>query len=322
MTDKKKAAKHKKQDKKNTPHDALIKKVMENPVAAAEFLDEYLPAKFKAMIDLNTVRVEKESFVEKSLVKQLSDIVLSVQTKEGKKAFVYCLIEAQVNPDHWMALRLWKYTLLLCERHMQDKGKIPLVCPLVIFHGTRKYDAPKNLWQLFTDPVMAKELLTNDYFLVDLQSMSNDDINYDKHLSMILYLLKHIHQRDTLKLIEDIFKHCHKAILIDKQQDYLYTKLMVWYSDSKVPVEQKRQLEQLIIDNLPQEDTENVMKTIAQAYIDEGMVLGKAEGKVEGKVEGKAEAKIAIARNLLRTGLSLDIIAESTGLPKEQIKKL
>ena len=28
---------------KNTPHDGLIKKVMENPIAAQEFLEEYLP---------------------------------------------------------------------------------------------------------------------------------------------------------------------------------------------------------------------------------------------------------------------------------------
>jgi len=40
-----------KKPKKNAPHDVLIKKVMENPVAAAEFLDEYLPVKFKAMDD-------------------------------------------------------------------------------------------------------------------------------------------------------------------------------------------------------------------------------------------------------------------------------
>lgn len=28
--------------KKHTPHDGLIKKVMENPIAAQEFLDEYV----------------------------------------------------------------------------------------------------------------------------------------------------------------------------------------------------------------------------------------------------------------------------------------
>lgn len=61
-----------------------------------------------------------------------------------------------------------------------------------------------NLWELFASPEEAKGLLANDYQLVDLQSMSDDEINYDKHLSIILYMMKHINQRDKLKLIEDI----------------------------------------------------------------------------------------------------------------------
>lgn len=39
--------------KKNTPHDGLIKKVMENPIAAREFLEEYVPESFKSRIGVN-----------------------------------------------------------------------------------------------------------------------------------------------------------------------------------------------------------------------------------------------------------------------------
>ena len=35
---------------------------MENPIAAQEFLEEYLPTSFKERINLSTVKVEKESF--------------------------------------------------------------------------------------------------------------------------------------------------------------------------------------------------------------------------------------------------------------------
>ena len=295
--------------KKNIPHDALIKKVVENQVARIELLEECLPTKFKSMIDMTTAKVEKETFVEQNLAKQLSDVVLSVQTKEGDKAFIYILLEAQVKPDYFMALRLWKYTLLLCERHQKDK-KFPLVCPLLIYHGNRKYNAPRNLWELFADPAMARKLLTGDYHLIDLQAMADDKINYSKHLSIILYLLKHIHQRDTLKLVEDIFKNCRKAVLIDQSQDYLYIKLLIWSIDNKVPVEQKQQLTQIITENLQPKDSGNVMRSIAQAYIE------------EGEARGEVKKAMSIARNLLKAGLSPDIIADSTGLSKEQVKKL
>jgi len=47
-------------------HDELFKKVMSEPVAAREFLEHYLPVSFKNKIDLNSVKIEKESFVAPS----------------------------------------------------------------------------------------------------------------------------------------------------------------------------------------------------------------------------------------------------------------
>ena len=332
MTEQKKLAP--KKPKKNTPHDALIKKIMENPIAARELLEEYLPESFKDVVDLSTVKIEKESYVEKHLVKQLSDVVLSLKTKENEQAFVYVLLEAQINPDYWIAFRLWKYILLLSERHMTAKDKLPLVCPLVLYHGTKKYDAPKNLWQLFADPYKAKEMLTNDYPLIDLESMDDSDINYDKHLSMILYLMKHVNERDTLKMLEEVFKRCHKALLIDQRQDYIYTKLAIWYIDNKIPLEQKPELEQLVIDNLPKEHTEDIMKTIAQAYIEEGEVrgevrgiaIGEARGVAIGEARAEARAEARTAKNLremaikmLRQNLDLNFVSSVTTLSPEEL---
>lgn len=66
-----------KRDSNNASHDSFLKKIMENPVAAIELLDEYLPADFKENIDLSTLTIEKESYVEESLKRRLSDIVYS-----------------------------------------------------------------------------------------------------------------------------------------------------------------------------------------------------------------------------------------------------
>jgi predicted transposase/invertase (TIGR01784 family) len=314
---------------KNTPHDGLIKKVMENPIAARELLEEYLPKSFKTRIDLSTVKIEKESFVEQNLKKQLSDIVLSVKTKNNQKAFVYCLIEAQVTPDYWIAFRLFKYILLLCERHIKNKDKLPLICPLVFYHGSKKYDAPLNLWDLFDHPTEAKSLLGNNYQLVDLQAMSDDEINYNKHLSIILYMIKHAHRRDKIKLVEDIFKNCNKAVLIDAGMDYVYTKLMVWYNDCKIPLEKKREFEQLVLDHLPKEKGVEIMRTIADTYIEEGFNKGILKGVEQGKNEGiaigeaRGEARvIEIARRMLKENTDIKFISSVTGLSTDDILKL
>jgi predicted transposase/invertase (TIGR01784 family) len=54
----------------------------------------------------------------------------------------------------------------------------------------------------------------------------------------------------------------------------------------------------------------------------QGMTEGKAEGMAQGKAEGMAEIKNQIALNMLRSDISIDLIAQFTGLSTEQIQQL
>lgn len=62
--------------------DALFKSIMTNKTAAEEFLQEYLPDEIKAIVNLSEINIEKESYVESHLKRQLSDIVYSIKTKD------------------------------------------------------------------------------------------------------------------------------------------------------------------------------------------------------------------------------------------------
>ncbi|GFY65325.1 uncharacterized protein TNIN_38271 [Trichonephila inaurata madagascariensis] len=59
-----------------------------------------------------------------------------------------------------------------------------------------------------------------------------------------------------------------------------------------------------------------------QEGIQIGHEKGREEGKQEGREEGEKQAKIAVAKNLLKAGVSVDLIAESTGLPQAEIMQL
>ena len=50
---------------------------------------------------------------------------------------------------------------------------------------------------------------------------------------------------------------------------------------------------------------------------------GEARGRVEGKVEGRAEGKLEMAAKLIQLGqMSLEMIAEISGLPIEELRKI
>ncbi|WP_371222736.1 Rpn family recombination-promoting nuclease/putative transposase [Orientia tsutsugamushi] len=315
---------------KQLKHDSLAKTIMSDPVAAQEFLEYYLPSDFKSLIDLSQIKVEQESYIEESLKKKYSDIVYKVATKKHGNAFIYILIEAQSTVDYWTALRLWRYTLLLCERHKKEKTKLPLVYNLVIYNGKEVYSAPRNLWDLFTDSMIAKQLMTSDYQLVDLQSMSNDEIVRKKHIGMLEYMLKHIHQRDMLKLWEEFLIKFKHVLILDKEKGYVYLRSFLWYTDTKLLESQQPELEQVLAKYLSEEEKGNIMRTIAEKYIDEGRAEGIEIGETKGIAKGIAEgieigevkAKQELARNLLKAGFSVEFISENTGLSKEEVINL
>ena len=55
---------------------------------------------------------------------------------------------------------------------------------------------------------------------------------------------------------------------------------------------------------------------------EEGLKEGKKEGLKEGREEGRGEERLKIAMNLIRIGASCEIIAQATGLSKEEISRL
>ncbi|WP_375329713.1 Rpn family recombination-promoting nuclease/putative transposase [Candidatus Tisiphia endosymbiont of Nemotelus uliginosus] len=295
---------------KRPKHDQLFKKIMGNEIAAQEFLEYYLPNNFKEKIDLSKIKIEQESYIEESLRRKYSDIIYSVRTKNDESAFIYVLLDHQSTSDYWMALRLWRYTLLLCERHKKNEDKLPLICPIIMYNGVDKYHAPRNLWNLFTDSEQAKKLMTEDYQLVDLQSMSDDEIVQKKHLGMMEYVMKHIHQRDMIKLWEQFLERFKLEILVDKENGYIYLRSFLWYTDAKLLEERQSELEQLLAKYLSEEEKGNIMRTVAQKYID------------EGEARGEEKKAMAVAKNLLKVGVSIDIISTSTGLSKKAIEEL
>lgn len=99
---------------------------MSNEISAKEFLEYYLPSAFKEKVDLSKITIEKESDIEETLQEKFSDIVYSVKTKSDDRAFIYILLDHQSTVDYWMALRLWRYTLLLCERHKKNRDKLTI----------------------------------------------------------------------------------------------------------------------------------------------------------------------------------------------------
>ena len=62
--------------------------------------------------------------------------------------------------------------------------------------------------------------------------------------------------------------------------------------------------------------------TISEVQFKSGLELGLAEGEARGEARGSHQAKLETAKNLLQFGLSIDKIAQATGLTTAEVEAL
>lgn len=189
-------------------HDKLFRKALENPMVAHEFFDAHLPSSVRGVIDLNSLKMEKESFVEQNLRSSISDILFSVKCADSD-GYVYLLTEHQSRSDHFMAFRLLKYITNIMDRHkaLHPKAKhLPFIFPIVFYNGKQKYNAPMNLWDLFEDKhkKLAKEVWTNDYCLINVQDIPDEEFKTRAWSGIMEFFLKNIWNREILKKFDAI----------------------------------------------------------------------------------------------------------------------
>ncbi|NRB10323.1 MAG: Rpn family recombination-promoting nuclease/putative transposase [Rickettsiaceae bacterium] len=286
-------------------NDIFFKKMMSYPDIAKSFLDRYLISEFKALIDLSTIHTEQESFIDDELKTNYSDVVFSVKTKDENQAYVYTvLVEHQSTVYYWFMLRLWRYIISLCEKHKQKHGnkkvKLPLIYPLLISNANKPYDAPLNLSELFYYPKMAQKLMFGDCSLIDLYKLSDEEIVKNNVLGIMEYMLKHIRDRNLIKMMEEFFDKFSIAVELDRKQDFIYTSKVLCYIREAIPEDKKEHFQELLLDKLSSKEGEEVMRSIADVEreelreeLDDTKLISKVTGyNLEDIVNIKNEAKV------------------------------
>lgn len=297
----------------STIHDATFKGFMANIENARDFFEIHLPEYIKSLCDFNTLSLTNSSFIDKQLRSRLSDVLYSVQTSQGE-GYIYLLVEHQSTPDKLMAWRLMHYAFLAMNQHMQQgKTILPIVVPILFYHGAR---SPYPYTQLWTDcfplPGIAHELYTQPFPLVDITVIDDNELVNHRKIAVMELAMKHKYLRDEFQqvlplLAKALNKHYNSDNDIITILNYLFIAL-----DS-------HNFEQVI--QVLGEQTEKHKETImniAQRLQDKG----RQEGLQEGFQKGQEEANITTARNLLEQGVNIEIIMKSTGLSREKLISL
>jgi len=146
------------------PHANFFQKVFSRLDVAHDFISYYLPKKIVKQLDLTTLEIDRETFIDILLSATQSDLVLKVNRKDGKKLLIYILIEHKSFLDKWVLFQVLGYTVRISERereikalerkkqrqnniknglpenHGIEKECITVVVPVIFYHGKKKMD--------------------------------------------------------------------------------------------------------------------------------------------------------------------------------------
>lgn len=298
----------------NKLHDPFFKKALENPLAAREFFDTYLPDHIKKLIDLETLKVEKETFVDPNLKRSMSDVLFTANFG-NTEGYLYLLVEHQSTLDSLMIFRLFKYMLAICDRHLTlnpDTKKLPLVYPILFYNAKQEYSAVRNLWDLFEDSTLAKDIWSGDQQLVNVHDIPDEELKKKVWAGTMQFFMKHIFERDLAKKWQEIADNLSKIAEVSIGYDFI--EILLSYTLPNIEKEDKILIQDTLNKKLGKAKGEHLMTSLAQHWYD--------EGKTEGKTEGKLEGKIEIAKNLLSQNMDISTISAVTNLPLDQIQKL
>jgi len=117
------------------PHDKFFKDLFTRQEAAQDFLQHYLPAEVAALLDLSTLEIGKDSFIDLDLQEHFSDLLYKVALHSGQETYIYVLFEHKSYPEPLIAFQLLKYMVRIWEQALKQEEALLPVLPLVVYHG-------------------------------------------------------------------------------------------------------------------------------------------------------------------------------------------
>ncbi len=294
----------------NSPHDKVFKAFLTTPQTARDFLDIYLPERFKSQCDLSTLELQPESFLEEDFQAYYSDVLYSLKTRAGK-GYVYALVEHQSSLDENMAFRLINYTIKVMKRHLDSREKkLPLVVPLLFYHGkVSPYPYSMNWFDCFQEPDLAKQLYNQPFPLVDITVIPDNEIMGHKRVALLELVQKHIRIRDIMELTKPLVTLLLNGYTTEKQ-----VKSLITYLIQQGETESVTTLLDTLANQVPEH--EGTIMTIAEQLRQEGHQKGHQKGRQEGERQGRQK----VARKMLASGLNLEMICEMTGLTESELE--
>ena len=195
---------------------------------------------------------------------------------------------------------------------MSREDKIAPVITLVINFGSKKWDGPIRLHEMFSEQPEHILRLIPDYqvLLIDPMSMADTDLGrLNSSLREVLSYIKYQHDQEQMQRL--------------LQEDNRFSELernaaLVIQATTKTELNIKPNAE--VVDMC--EAIRQMMESSKQQGVLQGMQQGRLQGRQEGIQQGSREMQLQIARDMLNANMSMQQVAALTKLTLPEVQQL
>ncbi|MBF0202254.1 MAG: Rpn family recombination-promoting nuclease/putative transposase [Desulfamplus sp.] len=278
----------------NNPHDKLFRETWSKLENARSFLQHYLPGDVLGLMDLDSLTVCKDSFVEKELADYYSDMLYAINIA-GSSGFVYVLFEHKSWYEKYVHLQLLEYMVKIWQLFLkQQKGKhpkdpLPIIIPLLICHGGQAWPLERvHFSALMGGPVqeLARYIPDFKFELYDLTGLSDDEIKGAIMTRVVMLLFKYSTHPQLRKKLPEILGLMFD--LFQQKTGLQYLEIIMRYLFSTLEGVSKEEIKEIVEKSISNQAGGCIM-TIAEKLRSEGKIEGQIEGKIEGKIENIEE---------------------------------
>ena len=185
------------------PHDKFFKESFTNKEIATDFIKGSFPKELVDNLDLSSLDLDNNSYIDEELKDYYSDLVYNCSYKDMKIKISILFEHKSFVPDYPF-LQLLKYIIKIWDFNIKQKEKLIPVIPLIFYHGKEKWEYKKiNRYFTGIDNILEKYIPAFDYLLMDLSKYDNEDIKErifkNEFLKISLLIFKNIYDEEKLK---------------------------------------------------------------------------------------------------------------------------
>ena len=316
------------------PHDHLFRSVFRDEAEAAGLLRANLPPVVTNEVIWSTLKRRDRSFVDGRLRGSESDLLFEARRKPDRApAWLYVLLEHQSTPDHWLRLRLLKYSIRIWEEDREqrpDEEHLRPIVPLVLYQGRSGWTPAREFAELFAPDVRGWPAVPRYAHLLLDQTQARPEDLRGQLRGRTAQLAMMAAAQESWEVLRRLVPLLADLVRRTGEVDDLLP-FVVYVASTTRGADRWNRFAEAVRRDVPgggelMTDTRGMLEAygevVEQEALQKGRDEGRQEGRHEGRQEGRQEGILQTIEGFLGRNVPWSTIEAATGIDEAEFARL